>query len=86
MVNFSKMVMKLWDGGDKDPCDNQIFLLVCISETNLSPKCKSSISDFWTVNKDVEKLAVGQCEQSDPRGGGEGRVKPQNQVLTYGKV
>ena len=28
VVNFSKMVMKLWDGGDKDPCDNQIFLLV----------------------------------------------------------
>ena len=46
VVNFSKMVMKLWDGGDKDPCDNQIFLLVCISETNLSPKCKSGISDF----------------------------------------
>ena len=42
--------MKLWDGGDKDPCDNQIFLLVCISE-----RCR--------------KLAVGQCEQSDPRGG-----------------
>ena len=28
VVNLSKMVMKLWDGGDKDPCDNQIFLLV----------------------------------------------------------
>ena len=28
VVNFSKMVMKLWDGGEKDPCDNQIFLLV----------------------------------------------------------
>ena len=38
----------------------------------MSPKCKSSISDFCTVNKDVEELAVGQCEQSDPRGGGGG--------------
>ena len=49
-------------------------------------KCKSSISDFCTVNKDVEELAVGQCEPSDPRIGVGGKVKTQNQVLTYGKV
>ena len=26
--NFSKMVMKLWNEGDKEPCDNQIYLSV----------------------------------------------------------
>ena len=49
-------------------------------------KCKSSISDFCTVNKDVEELAVGQCEPSDPRVGVGGKVKTQNQVLTCDKV
>ena len=52
----------------------------------MSLKCKSSISDFCTVNKDVEELAVGQCEPSDPRVGVGGKVKTQNQVLTCDKV
>ena len=48
VVNFSKMVMKLWDGGDKDPCDNQIFLLVLYKWNKFEPEMQ--IKYQWSLN------------------------------------
>ena len=38
VVNLSKMVMKLWDGGDKDPCDNQIYLSFLNKSNKFEPE------------------------------------------------
>ena len=48
VVNFSKMVMKFWDGGDKDPCDNQIFLLVLYKWNKFEPEMQ--IKYQWLLN------------------------------------
>ena len=52
MVNFSKMVMKFLDGGEKDPCDNQIFLLFIYLEAEY-------IMQIW--ESQINKWALQQC-------------------------